>query len=169
MHHTKNWLPSSLPLCPESSLLMAADPFISTLRQPDGALMSRHCIRTLPFLDQAKLLCVRVCVWVFPVYWCCSSGTPLWRYLAGHAADPVSLAELGNTSLVGDGPTGVQLMRAGGFSSWAAVYVNQGSLSLVSSFVTWLRSNLGVEDALFLALVCARELSVLCAVKRLRC
>lgn len=68
--------PLSLP--PESSALMAADPFPSGLRRPDGAFMPRHGIRMLPrFLDQSKPPCLRPCMsasqsWFFL---CCSSGT----------------------------------------------------------------------------------------------
>lgn len=52
--------PSLSLFFPESSSQMAADPLISGLRLPDGALMSRHSLRMQPCRDQAKLLCVYV-------------------------------------------------------------------------------------------------------------
>lgn len=59
-HSVRSWLPFPQSLFPESSSQMAADPLISGLRLPDGALMSRHSLRMQPCRDQAKLLCVYV-------------------------------------------------------------------------------------------------------------
>lgn len=116
---------SSLPLSPESSALMAADPFPSGLRRPDGALMPPHRIRMLPpFLDWPEPRCVRAGVHACPCLCACASlrffflftgaalkALRLRRYLAGHAADPVSLAEPVNSSRATDGNTGLHLMR----------------------------------------------------------
>lgn len=155
----KSWLTFSLSFCPESSLLIAADPFISSLRLPDEALMPRHSIGMQPCPDQAKLLCARVHV---SLYWCCSSSTPLWRCLAGQTADPMSLAGSVDNSWVDGGHTRLQLMWCRGFGLRAVVYsawTLRGEVCPlwvtceVSSFVTWLRSNLGVGDVLFLSCV----------------
>lgn len=81
----------------------------------------------LPFLDQSKLRCVRACIHVNHVYVCVRvrkffclflfftgaalQALRLGRYLAGHTADPVSLAELVNSSWGTAGQPGLHLMR----------------------------------------------------------
>lgn len=104
---------------------MATDPVISGPRRPNEAFILSSWYENTALWWAA---CVCACV-----LWYCSSNTPLWRYLTGQTADPVSAAALENRTVGSVTPGWCGADLAGGSRGLCRFDVNMGSVSLLGS------------------------------------
>lgn len=145
---------------------MATDPVISGPHRPDAAFILSSWYENTALWWAA---CVCACV-----LWYCSSNTPLWRYLTGQTADPVSAAALENRTVGSVTPGWCGADLAGGSRGLCCFDVNMGSVSLVGSQSLDSQSNLRWGDVLFSPLYVLHEgcpggnLCVCCAAEHSR-